>query len=259
MDILTGKIEIVRIFRNHFFNEPFEIVCLNSYISGMEQHAPTYTLGPNFDQKLTSFTQALLTAGWEVFEKEFANIDTFVEMAKKDCRKRDDHTLRRTEKSIYLLEAVSIKIYDTVNREAFNHTEDTIIIIPDCLSLHNPNCIKEDHRYGDICRQCTTDCQANEICELAERYQAKVIFSKRKLEQQLQHYVKKSKNPGIIGIACLLMLASGMRKVIGENIPVRGVPLGITGCEHWNDAPFASSFPMKQLSAILEEKYGHKH
>ena len=208
---------------------------------------------------LTAFVGALISSGWEVFGEEFERVDSFVVNAKLDSRERDDHRLRRTEKPIYLLEAISCKIYDELNREAFNHTKDTLIIMPDCLSLHNPDCLKDDQKWGDVCLQCTPDCQANRITEMAAQYRAQVVFSKRKLEEQIKHFAGKSESLGVVGVACLLMLAHGMRTAMDEGIPVRGVPLGFTGCEHWNDQPFASAFPITQLEAILKEKHEHQH
>ena len=60
----------------------------------------------------------------------------------------------------------------------------------------------------------------------------------------------------MIGIACIMMLASGMRTAHEVSVPARGVLLSFTGCDHWNDKPFASQFPMEQLENILREKYG---
>lgn len=225
----------------------------------MAPEHPTYRLGPDFDRKLTAFVQAMVSSGWEIFGKEFEQVDAFVVDAKLDSRDRDDHQLRRTEKPLYLLEAISYKIYDELNREAFNHTRETLIIVPDCLSLHNPDCLKEDDKWGDVCQQCTPDCQANEVMGLAANYGATVVFSKRKLEQQIEHYAGKSQNLGLVGIACLLMLAKGMRTALELGVPVRGVPLDYTGCEHWNDQPFASAFPMARLESILKEKHEHCH
>ncbi len=217
---------------------------------------PTYQLGPGFEQKLTSFVEALMSASEDIFADEFARVGYFVEMAKADSSLRDDHDLRRTPKQFYLLEAVSYKLYDQVNREGFNRTKETLIILPDCLTLHNPDCRKTDDTIGDECTGCTTECQANEVTQLARQFGATALFSKRKLKDQLQHHAGRSNDIGVIGVACILMLAEGMRTAMELGIPVRGVPLDFTGCEHWNDQPFASRFPLDQLRAILEEKYG---
>ncbi|MCX6834960.1 MAG: DUF116 domain-containing protein, partial [candidate division Zixibacteria bacterium] len=172
----------------------------------------TYHLDPDFDRKLTEFVNGFLRSGLDTFYEEFTNLEAFIARAKADSSSRDDQNLRRTEKEKYLLEAVSFKIYDQLNREAFNRAKDTLIILPDCLSLHNPNCLKTDEKWGDQCQQCVDECQANQVTALAERYGIECVFSKRKLEEQIEHYADRSGNLGVIGIGCLLMLANGMRK-----------------------------------------------
>jgi hypothetical protein len=220
---------------------------------------PTYHLGPDFDRKLTEFVAEFLRRGFDTFSEEFTNLEAFIAKANTDSANRKDRDLQRTEKEKYLLEAVSFKIYDQLNREAFNRAKDTLIILPDCLSLHNPNCLKTDEKWGDRCQQCLDDCQASQVVELAERYGIECVFSKRKLEEQIEHYADRSGNLGVIGIGCLLMLANGMRAAHDVGVPTRGVLLNFTGCEHWNDQPCASEFPMEQLETILREKYGQDH
>jgi len=222
----------------------------------MSERAPTYRLGPDFDNKLTEFVARFQQEGYDLFSEEFAQLDDFITAAHADQSDRTDKGLRRTPKVKYLLEAITFKIYDQLNREKFNRVKGTVIVLPDCLSLHNPDCLKTDEKWGDQCQQCVDDCQANEVVELAEQYGIEVMFSKRKLTEQIEHFAEKHGDLGVIGIGCLLMLAEGMRSAADAGVPARGVLLNFTGCEHWNDEPFASEFPMDQLKAILEEKYG---
>ncbi|RKX27412.1 MAG: hypothetical protein DRP47_06560 [Candidatus Zixiibacteriota bacterium] len=222
----------------------------------MNRQYPTYHLSHGFNKKLTLFIERFLAKGFEEFAEEFANIDEFVARAAHGNRSPCEKRLRCTPKEEYLLEAVAFEIYDKLNRRAFNRAKHTIIIMPDCLSMHNPDCEKEDLPTGDECCACTESCQANHIVKLGERYDATVVFSKRKLAEQIEHYSKTKKDIGVIGIACLLMLASGMRTAADVGVPARGVLLNFTGCEHWNEQPYASRFPLSWLRSILEEKYG---
>jgi len=221
----------------------------------MTDRHPTYRLGEDFPQKLDKFVSSFIEGGMEFFAEEFAKIDGFVAKARAD-RGRDDSDLRQTPKEKYLLEMVSFKIYDELNREAFNKCRNTLIVMPDCLSLHNPDCEKVEKKYGYFCKRCVPTCRAYEIGDLAAKYGVKILFSKRKLTEQLKHFSKKMGDLGVIGIACVMMLASGMRTAAEVGVAARGVLLNFTGCEHWNDEPFASDFAMSSLKAILEEKYG---
>ena len=216
---------------------------------------PTYRLGPDFNDKLNAFVKRFIDDGFERFAEEFERIDGFVEKARNDPS-RDDSDLRRTEKEKYLLEMVSFKIYDELNREKFNRCKNTLIVMPDCLSIHEKECEKVEKPYGFFCKRCLPSCQAYEIGELAKKYGVKIVFSKRKLTEQIEYFAKKMPDLAVVGIACVMMLASGMRTAAKVGVPARGVLLNFTGCEHWNDEPFASQFTMESLKAILEEKYG---
>lgn len=221
----------------------------------MTRQYPTYRLGPDFRHKLTRFVDRFLADGYAEFEKEFANIDEFICRA-WELENHPEQDIRRTPKEKYLLEAVSFKIYDELNRKAFNATDDTLIILPDCVSLNNPDCERTDEPYGGVCQQCSESCQAYHIMNLAAEYGATVVYSKRKLSQQIEHYAEKLDNIGVIGVACVVMLADGMRSAADVGVPSRGVLLSFTGCEHWNDQPFGSRFATSWLKEILEEKHG---
>ncbi|HOP05958.1 MAG TPA: DUF116 domain-containing protein [candidate division Zixibacteria bacterium] len=222
----------------------------------MNNPAPTYCLDSTFRRRLREFTDEFISSGYDRFSREFNGLDRYIEQAlKDDCGER----LRRTPKVKYLLEMVSFQILDDLNREAFNTAPKTLLVIPDCLSLHNPDCLKEDGPFGDICRQCTPSCQANQMVALADRYNIPAVFSKRNLEQQLKHYRDELGDYGVIGVACINMLAAGMRSAAEVEVPARGVLLNFSGCEHWQNQPCASEFSMTWLEEILTEKYGKPH
>lgn len=225
----------------------------------MNSKHPTYQLGKDFPQKLDKFILKFLSDGFEHFADEFQKIDSFVKQARCEINagsKRDDISLRINPKEKYLLELTAFKIYDEINREEFNRRKKTLIIMPDCLSIHEKECDKVETKYGSVCRRCQEDCQAFQITELARKYKAKVLFSKRSLAEQLEYHADKMGDMAVIGVACIMMLATGMRKANEVDIPARGVLLNFTGCDHWNDNPFASQFNLDALEAILEEKYG---
>jgi len=224
----------------------------------MSGRAPTYRLGPDFDRKLTAFVARILREGFTEFADEFGRLDGYIARALAEQSGSDNHSLRRTPKEKYLLEVVAFKIYDELNRGAFNQAKDTLIVLPDCLGLHNPDCLKTDEKWGDRCQQCVDECQANQVVDLADAYGIECVFSKRKLERQIEHYADRSGQLGVIGVGCIMMLASGMRTAHEVGVPARGVLLSFSGCEHWNDEPCASEFPIDQLKAILEEKYGQE-
>jgi hypothetical protein len=222
----------------------------------MRSKAPTYFLDPDLLSKLDYYIQNGRRDGLRFFSKEFANIDNFVARATIDQDNRDDQDVRRSPKEKYLSELIAYRTFDLENREAFNRTRKTLIVMPHCISLDNPDCQKTETKVGEVCRNCVSSCQAFQIGELAQKYRLKIIFSKKYLTWQLEHFKNRMKDMGVIGIACILMLADGMRAAAKLGIPARGVLLNYCGCDHWNDNQFASAFTMSTLESILEEKYG---
>ena len=123
----------------------------------MKKQAPTYNLDSDIRLRLKQFTDKFIEEGFLFFEKEFKGVEEYIEKAKIEKTKE---SLRLTPKPKYLLELISFQILDDLNREAFNKTKDTLIVMPDCLSLHNPECEMADTKYGGVCRRCTETCQA---------------------------------------------------------------------------------------------------
>jgi uncharacterized protein len=220
-----------------------------------EKPTITYRLGDNFYDKLDSFTKKVLAEGMELFGDEFKNIDQFYETALSDNSKRDDHNFRRTAKPFYLIESLYYQIFDDFNRPAFNAAKETVIILPNCLALMQDKCKRKKTRFGEKCDHCVPNCQINKIITIADRYGVEGYFSKRNLEKQLAKMKKRKPSLSVIGISCLLTLASGMRTAKELDIPSRGVFLNFTGCDHWSDRPFSTETAINRIESILKEKY----
>ncbi len=217
----------------------------------------TYRIEDDFYKKLEEFTQSTMENGFKMFENEFVNIDSFYKKTFDDDPNRSDHSFRQTTKPFYLIEAMYYQLLDITNSEAFNKAEKTIIILPDCLSYLGDKCKREKTELGKVCTRCVPKCEINKIMEIADKYKIKGYFSKRALVEQLTK-IKEAENStmSVIGISCLLTLASGMRQAKEAGLPSRGVFLNFTGCDHWADKPFATETAVDRIKSILEEKYG---
>ncbi len=215
---------------------------------------PTYRLGPDSYDKLERFASRVLQDGLGTLADELSGIDDFVACARVEDPERDSHAMRCSPKQLYLLEALSFQVLDRAWRDAFQRTRDTLVVLPDCLSLHNPECEKVDREWGDRCARCLPECPASRAVEICRRYGARAVFAKREQEAMLSHHRDRSGDLGVVGVACVLMLASGMRAAGMLGIPARGVLLEGCGCEHWNDEVFGTRFALDRLEAILAEK-----
>ena len=224
-----------------------------------EKPTMTFRLGEDFYDKLDGLTKKILDDGFQLFEDEFKNIDAFYDRAVNDLSKRDDHIFRRSPKSFYLIEALYYQIFEYANREAFNKAEETVIILPQCLSLMQEKCKRKRKRYGHICTRCVPNCSVNRIMQIADKYEVEAYFSKGNIEKQLRKIRKHKPSLAVIGISCILTLASGMRSAREVGVPSRGVFLNFTGCEHWSDKPFSTETAVHRVKTILEEKYEIPH
>lgn len=216
----------------------------------------TFRLGQDFYDKLDRLTTKVLEEGFDLFKDEFKNIDSFYKKAVNDNSARTDHTFRRAPKHLYLIEALYYQVFENINREAFNKTEETVIILPACLALMQDKCKRKRRKYGKICKRCVPNCQIHRIMQIADKYSVEGYFSKRTLTRQIEKMKKDKPSFALIGISCILTLASGMRTAREVDVPSRGVFLNFTGCEHWADRPFPTETTIERVQAILEEKYG---
>jgi len=219
----------------------------------------TYKIDSGFYDKLDRFVKEVLDEGFDRFSEEFANVEGFIENAKKDRKKRTDKTFRTTPKEMYLLESLYYNIFDRAYREDFNKAKQTVIILPDCLAIRGDKCKKKKKKFGDVCTHCAKKCEVSRIMKFAEGYGIEGYFSKRQLTQQLEKIKKKHKGSlGVIGISCVLTLASGMRSAREAGVPARGVFLNFTGCDHWSAKAFPTETIFEKIKAIIEEKHGKK-
>lgn len=219
----------------------------------------TYKINAEFYDKLDKFTEEVVRMGYKLFKDEFANVEDFVEGAKKDKKKRKDKSFQTTPKQMYLLESLYFRIFDEAYREEFNNTKNTVIILPDCLAIRGDKCKKKKKKFGDVCTHCAKACQVSKIMKFAEKYGIEGYFSKRELTKQLTQIKKKKKSLGVIGISCVLTLASGMRSAREAEVPARGVFLNFTGCDHWSAKAFATETIEEKVRDIIVEKHGKKN
>ena len=224
-----------------------------------EKPTITFRIDDSFYDKLDAFTKKILFEGLNLFGEEFKNIDAFYLKTLHETSNREDLNFRRTPRQLYLMEAVYYQVFEYINRDAFNKTRDTVLILPDCMSLMRDKCERKRKKLGKVCTRCVPNCSINKIMQIADKYGVEGYFSKRKLTEQLAKIKKEKPSLGVIGISCILTLASGMRSAKEAGVPSRGVFLNFTGCEHWAHKPFATETLIDRVEAILEEKHGLSH
>jgi hypothetical protein len=64
---------------------------------------------------------------------------------------------------------------------------------------------------------------------------------------------KEGKHLGVLGIACIPELVSGMRKCAGAAVPVVGIPLDANRCARWWGEFHYNTVNLHQLEKLLGE------
>lgn len=213
---------------------------------------PTYSLGTDFSNRLRSFGDDFLKLAESYFDSETSQIECYVE--KRKAGKSDDFSWGMFPRDFYYAELAQIAVLNRAMWEDFCSARHTIIFIPDCLSHMQDKCKREGEAHLQTCTQCVPNCTVNKIVSLKERYDFIEVFAYRDQTEQFKVLLKKYKSVGFLGIACILMLASGMRTSMENAVPAHGMPLKYCGCEHWVDQPFPTDTDIVEIERVLKLK-----
>jgi len=213
---------------------------------------PTYRLDDDFGDRIRSFGEDFLKLAESYFGSETSQIDCYVEK----CRKKQDGSFSWATfpRDFYYSELATIAVLNRAMWEDFCEAEHTVIFIPDCLSLLQNKCKRDGEEFLQKCAQCVPNCTVNKIVALKEKYDFIEVFAYREQTDQFKTILEKYKSVGFLGIACILMLADGMRTSMENSIPACGVPLKYCGCEHWAEEPFATDTDVAEVERVLRLK-----
>lgn len=214
---------------------------------------PTYLVGPDFGEKLLCFRSEFLEIARARFGRDMKNVREYVERSRTDPVQKDFEWARFPEE-FYFVEIATIAVLNEALWDDFCRADHTIIFIPDCLSLLGAKCKRAGEPYVEKCEQCVPNCTVNKIVSLKERYQFREVFTYREMKDQFEVLKGKYRSVSFLGIACILMLAEGMRMSMQAGVPAHGVPLKYCGCEHWAGKPFPTDTDIEQVERVLALK-----
>jgi len=219
----------------------------------MKKKPPTYFLRDSFAEKLDVFHDEFLDLAKKHFADDMKDVDRYVELSKIDPVQKNFDWATFPEE-FYYAELTQIAVLNRAMWDDFAAAKHTIIFIPDCLSLMQDKCKRFGEKPFEKCAQCVPNCVVNKIIQLKEKYPFEEVFAYRDQSEQFRSLKKKYGSIGFIGIACILMLADGMRTSMYNGIPATGIPLRYCGCEHWAKEPFPTDTFVDMVELILERK-----
>jgi hypothetical protein len=199
-----------------------------------------------------------LADDWTALARELApaltRVPAFAGLAALETG-RDEERFRRTTAERYALELLACLVMGRQHWPGFVARQDTVLLLPDCARARLQGCKRESTRYGPRCTGCHPRCTIRSLTETGARYGADAYFAEMGHERQLKGMRRgRYRDLSVVGVACIWMLAQGMRAAEGVGVPSQGVFLTFCGCEHWTDDPFVTATAVERLEAILAAK-----
>lgn len=224
-----------------------------------EAAAPTYDLrelgeGLAIYERLDRLADRLLALADSEVGRAFCRVPAFAAKAALE-QGRDEEYYRRTTKERYFVELLACVVMGRQFWPEFVRRRDTVLILPDCLRRQGAGCKRKTTRYGTRCTACDPECAICRTTVVAARYGAAAFFAEMDHGKQFRRLKRgRFRDLSVLGVACIWMLASGMRAAEEAGVPSQGVLLNYCGCEHWTEAPRVTDAVVERVEAILADK-----
>ena len=184
----------------------------------------------------------------------FVRVSEFAARAAREAGRAEEY-YRRTTRERYLVELLACVVMGRQFWPEFARRRDTVLILPDCLRRRGDACGRKGTRYGTRCTACDPECAVCRMTVAAARYGAAAYFSDMDHEKQVRALMRgRYRALSVLGVACIWMLAGGMRAAEEAGVPSQGVLLNYCGCEHWRDEPMVTDAVVERVEAILAAK-----
>ena len=184
----------------------------------------------------------------------FTRVPAFVVRARL-ASGRDEEYYRRTTRERYLVELLACVVMGRQFWPEFVKRRDTVLILPDCLRRQGSACKRKGTRFGTRCTACDPECAVCRMTVAAARHGAAAYFADMDHGRQFRALLRGPyRDLSVLGVACIWMLANGMRAAEAAGVPSQGVLLNYCGCEHWCDVPMVTDAVVERVEAILAAK-----
>jgi hypothetical protein len=167
--------------------------------------------------------------------KEFSPFTTSVaeHLRELPLTKRWDRTLATSEEQ-YHLYMLEIELQNRFSAESFQRCDTKLAFLPHCLRDLTAECQSAKREEDYVCKGCSKACNINAVSKMLRRHGVQpYIWMTANLHSLFRRLRKEGKQLGVLGIACIPELISGMRMCAGADIPVVGIPLDANRCARW--------------------------
>ncbi len=150
---------------------------------------------------------------------------------------------------VYFLE---FALVNRMNKRRFLDTEYKLALLPHCIRIDIENCKAKQDEIDYKCVKCSKNCYIKEITDMLEEHDINsYLWMNRKLRYTLKAAHQNNKTMGVLGIACIPELISGMGKCMKYNLPVVGLPLNANRCIRWMGDFYENSVNLNELEKLV--------
>jgi hypothetical protein len=157
-----------------------------------------------------------------------------------------------TSREQYHLYMLEVELTNRLFVSEFTRADRKIALMPYCLQDFSVKCKSEKKYFDYQCRHCSPGCFQNWASRILEEYHIEpFIWMGGDMKQLAKYTLKEKRTFGVLGIACVPELISGMRNCRKNNIPVVGIPLNANRCIRWFGEFFPNSIDLAELERLL--------
>ena len=158
-----------------------------------------------------------------------------------------------TSREQYHLYMLEIELTNRLYVKQFIEADKKIALMPYCLQDFSVSCKSSKNGFDYQCRHCSAKCYQNNASRILEQHNIEPYIWMGGNMKQLAKYTSQEKRTfGVLGIACIPELTSGMRRCRKNNIPVVGIPLNANRCIRWFGEFFPNSIDLAELEKLLD-------
>ena len=150
---------------------------------------------------------------------------------------------------------VEVELCNRVNRTAFLACRERIGLLPHCACEHQDElCHARPLGFDYVCGSCAVGCPIDDVSRVLRRHRVKpYIWKGASLEHFIAERHAEGQNVGMLGVACIPELVTGMRRVARLGVPVLGVPLDANRCARWLPERLPAAVSVAQIAKVLGE------
>lgn len=183
----------------------------------------------------------------QTLDKYTSQVTPFLETVHRNYKHREDAISVNKRSVEYHLNMLGALVMNEVFEKQFQDTTEKVLLVPPCMRK-SIECKSVKSPKGDICLGCDEACAVNRLRQsgMQQDFEVIIMHHASKPPDWLKD-PEKSKNTGVIGVACPANLITGGWTIEDLGVPAQCVVLDHCGCRHWHPEGIITSLNRQEL------------